>query len=248
MCRHLAYVGPAVPVAHPVTGGEHSLRTQAWAPRDMRGGGTINADGFGVAWWPDPGGARGGESPGASSTAVRYRNPAPIWTDPAVDEVLPLLTARAVLAAVRSATVGTPVAREACAPFTHGRFAFSHNGVVPDWAELLTPAAADLEALTDSAALWARLLAALPGSDPADALATLVRDVTEQRPGARITTLLCDGESAWGTTYYHSLWFRDTGDSAWLASEPVDDTDDWHQIPDHSIVVARPGRVTVAPL
>lgn len=229
MCRHLGYLGPPAPVGELLTRGGHSLRTQSWQPREMRGGGTINADGFGVAWWVpvveargpvsprgtraqeseggearvaggpvSPGGTRaqefesdgsawtrgtraqeseaggvrgadevrmagriGGRSP-ITLVASRYRNPAPIWTDPAVDEVLPQLRSAAVLAAVRSATVGMPVERSACAPFTHGRWAFSHNGVVQDWQRVLTEVAAELgvatlldaESHTDSALLW----------------------------------------------------------------------------------------------
>lgn len=174
MCRHLGYVGRPASVGELLIRGPHSLRVQSWAPRQMRGGGTINADGFGVAWWrtADPAGDRG------TPMASRYRNPAPIWTDPAVEEVLPQLVSAAVLAAVRSATVGMPVERAACAPFTHGRWAFSHNGLVPDWRTVLTAVLADLdgtatrsghtrlfqtvdlleaESPTDSAALWVLL-------------------------------------------------------------------------------------------
>ena len=48
MCRHLAYLGPAVPLAALLLDPPHSLLRQSWAPRDMRGGGSVNADGFGV--------------------------------------------------------------------------------------------------------------------------------------------------------------------------------------------------------
>jgi glutamine amidotransferase len=150
MCRHIGYLGPAVGVGEILTRGTHSLRTQAWAPRDMRGGGTINADGFGVAWW------------GADGSASRYRNAAPIWTDPAVEEVLPQLASTAVLGAVRSATVGMPVERTASAPFTHGRWAFSHNGTIPGWRVVLSTVATEFgspplleaESRTDAATLW----------------------------------------------------------------------------------------------
>jgi len=52
VCRHLAYLGPPVPLAALLYDPPHSLEHQSWAPRDMRGGGTINADGFGVGWYP----------------------------------------------------------------------------------------------------------------------------------------------------------------------------------------------------
>lgn len=141
MCRHLGYLGPPVSVGELVMRGPHSLYVQSWAPADMRAGGTINADGFGVAWWrrADIG------VEGERAAVTRYRNAAPIWTDPAVAEVLGQLESRAVLAAVRSATVGMPVERGACAPFTDEHWAFSHNGVVPDWRTTLPLVLADLD-------------------------------------------------------------------------------------------------------
>ena len=149
MCRHLGYLGPVRSVGGVLTEGVNSLRVQSWAPKDMRGGGTINADGFGAAWWTPAG-------------VTAYRNAMPIWSDPAVDDVLTGIESTAVLAAVRSATVGMPVERNACAPFTDETWAFSHNGVVFGWphamAEIMSevPAAEmlTLAAPTDSAALW----------------------------------------------------------------------------------------------
>ncbi|BDD80255.1 gamma-glutamyl-hercynylcysteine sulfoxide hydrolase [Tsukamurella pulmonis] len=237
MCRHLGYVGTPVPVHEPVTGGEHSLRQQAWAPREMRGGGTINADGFGVAWWT------------ADGTASRYRNAAPVWTDPALDEVLAQITSSAVLGAVRSATAGMPNSREACAPFTDERFAFSHNGVLPEWGTVLSAVApSDLEAVTDSAAIWAALRPRLATGDPGKALAELVGELAAARPDARLNLLLCDGRTLWATAFYHSLWVTHDGASVTLASEPTDARTrggGWRAVPDHSLVVARPDSVTI---
>ncbi|MFC3960526.1 ergothioneine biosynthesis protein EgtC [Nocardia jiangsuensis] len=277
MCRHLGYVGPAVPVGTVLTRGPHSLRTQAWAPRDMRGGGTINADGFGVAWWRGPDSVPAGSAErGADAPVVtRYRNSAPIWTDPAVDEVLPQLGSTAVLAAVRSATVGTPIERTACAPFTGGRWAFSHNGVVPDWRLALSAALSDLdiaattagatrrfqtidllhaEAPTDAAALWVLLrglLGAVEPGDP-DGPATALRDlaaaVLGHAPDSRLTLLLGNGERLWATTVHHGMSALVTADSAVLASEPYDDDPGWQAVADHMLVTAAPGDLTVQPL
>ncbi|MGW4370655.1 ergothioneine biosynthesis protein EgtC [Nocardia takedensis] len=267
MCRHLGYVGPPVRVGDMLTLGPHSLRTQAWAPRDMRRGGTINADGFGVAWW---------RAEDDAVTVSRYRNPAPIWTDPAVEEVLPHLESWAVLGAVRSATVGMPVERSACAPFTRGRWAFSHNGVVPDWRAALTAVAAEFagaaaeldadglfaparlleaESATDSAALWV-LLGALLATDVPDgdwaaapaALRLLLSAVLTHAPDSRLNLLLGDGAQLWATAWYHSLSALVTDDFAILSSEPFDDDPRWQAIPDRSLVTARPGHLAVEPL
>ncbi|ONM48293.1 ergothioneine biosynthesis protein EgtC [Nocardia donostiensis] len=265
MCRHLGYVGPAVPVGELLVRGPHSLRTQAWAPRDMRGGGTINADGFGVAWW------HGGEPP-----VTRYRNPAPIWTDPAVEEVLPHLESTAVLAAVRSATIGMPVERSACAPFLHEQWAFSHNGVVPDWRTVSSAVLSDLDAAatragatrllqtgdlleaesaTDSAALWVLLRRLLDPAAPRDLIASplaalrlLVTTVVTHAPAARLNLLLGDGASLWATAWEHALSALVTDDYAVLASEPYDADPRWQSIPEHSVVRAEPGLLTVESL
>lgn len=283
MCRHLGYVGPAVSVGEMLTTGTHSLRTQAWAPRDMRGGGTINADGFGVAWW------RAAESdstrnPSATSTAAadstllasRYRNPAPIWTDPAVEEVLPQLHSAAVLASIRSATVGMPVERAACAPFTSEQWAFSHNGSVPNWRNVISAALSDLdnaatqfgatrlfetiqlleaESSTDAATLWVllrQLLSAVSPDgfvdSPGTALGLLAAGVLKHAPTARLNFLLGDGETLWATTVHHALSALVTDTFAVLASEPYDDDPNWQSIPDRSLVIARPGKLTIDPL
>ncbi|MEU8896385.1 class II glutamine amidotransferase [Nocardia sp. NPDC048505] len=296
MCRHLGYVGPTAAVGELLTRGVYSLRTQSWAPRDMRGGGTINADGFGVAWWRAAGGGseaaeaqqvtagrgdvsgRGGVpdaglGAGNGLVASRYRNADPIWTDPAVEEVLPQLRSTAVLASIRSATVGMPVERAACAPFLGGRWAFSHNGVVPDWRTVLTAVSADLdtaatqwgatrlfqtarlleaEAPTDSAALWILLGELLDSAgpdgfvaDPGAALALLTETVLRHAPQARLNFLLGDGETLWATTVHHALSALITDDAAILSSEPYDDDPGWQPIKDRCLVTARPGELSI---
>lgn len=271
MCRQLGYVGPPVSVGELVLRGPHSLFVQSWAPADMRGGGTINADGFGVAWWRR---AEVGLD-GVRDAVTRYRNAAPIWTDPAVTEVLGQLESRSVLAAVRSATVGMPLERAACAPFTDEHWAFSHNGVVPDWRPTLLAVQADLnalvgpgealigsaailleaEALTDSAALWVLLrglLAAIrpdgPITSPEDALRLLVTAVLHRQPAARLNLLLGDGDHLWATTCWHALSILMADDYTVLCSEPYDDDPRWQLVGDRQVVAAAPGGCTITDL
>ena len=293
MCRHLGYLGPQVRVGDMLTLGTHSLRTQAWAPAEMRGGGTINADGFGVAWWRESDGSADDGSVDAalfegalfdqalfdtadSVTVSRYRNSAPIWTDPAVEEVLPQLESWAVLGSVRSATVGMPLERAACAPFTQGRWAFSHNGSVPDWRAALTAVAGEFaataselgadrlfdtaqlltaESATDAATLWVLLRGLLAtGSQDGEwsaapaALRLLVSAVLAHSSEARLNFLLSDGAQLWATTCYHSMYALVTDTFAILASEPFDDDPRWQPIPDRSIVTAKPGSLSVEDL
>ncbi|HWD77765.1 MAG TPA: ergothioneine biosynthesis protein EgtC, partial [Kribbella sp.] len=95
MCRHLAYVGPPVTLSSLVLDPEHALFEQSWAPRDMRGGGSVNADGFGIAWY-------------AENQLVRYRRNLPIWTDENLPGLLGAIRSGAVLAAVRNGTDRMP--------------------------------------------------------------------------------------------------------------------------------------------
>lgn len=244
MCRHVGYLGPARTVGDVVTGGDNSLRVQSWAPKDMRGGGTINADGFGAAWWDE-------------SAAVRsYRNAMPIWSDPAVDGVLGAVDATAVVAAVRSATVGMPVERSACAPFTDGTWAFSHNGVVFGWPEAMVDLVSEVDpvdlltlpAPTDSAALWLVLRTLLRRHDPEKALRILVARVRSVSPGPRLNLMLCDGRVLYATTLHHSLSVLRTDNSVTVASEPLDDNPGWMGVGDCKFVLARPGHIDISDL
>ncbi|MFC0529405.1 ergothioneine biosynthesis protein EgtC [Phytohabitans kaempferiae] len=220
MCRHLAYVGPPVALAALLLDPPHSLLRQSWAPRDMRGGGTINADGFGVGWYPPAPEATGGTGPAAASGVdgpVRLRRASPMWSDTGLAELARVTVSTAVLAAVRSATVGMPVVETANAPFAGDGLLLSHNGRIMGWpgsvadlarrlpvTDLLT-----LDAPTDAAFLWAFVRHRLRGGeDPATALAATVAEVTAAAPDSRLNLLLTDGHRIYATTAGHSLWIR----------------------------------------
>ncbi|MBG0566271.1 ergothioneine biosynthesis protein EgtC [Actinoplanes aureus] len=236
MCRHLGYLGSPVPLSDLLLDPPHALVKQAWAPRDMRGGGTINADGFGVGWYP----------PGAEAP-VRYRSAMPIWTDASLPALAGATSAGALLAAVRSATVGLPVVETAAAPFADGRWLFSHNGVVRGWPGTIAGLAGEipvedlltLDAPTDSAALWALVRARLRAGEPAaKAVATVAGEVAASAPGSRLNLLLTDGTQLVATTLGHSLSVRSRRDSVLIASEPLDADPSWRSVPDGRLVVA----------
>lgn len=239
MCRHLAYIGPVVSLAELVLQAPHSLLRQSYAPRDMRGGGTVNADGFGIGWFPP------GEP---SAPARRYRRSTPIWTDASLADLAGEIRSGAVLAAVRNATAGMPVGEGACAPFSDGRWLFSHNGRVSGWPGSLVPLASalpveDLVALdapTDAALLWALVRHRLrAGACAADAVASVVTEVAAAAPQSRLNLLLTDGRTIVGTTWTHALWTRRTDAAIAVSSEPWDPGDDaWVEVPDRSMVVA----------
>ncbi|SIM74321.1 ergothioneine biosynthesis protein EgtC [Micromonospora cremea] len=245
MCRHLAYLGPPVTLAELLFDPQYSLVRQSWAPRDMRGGGTINADGFGIGWYPGDG------------DPVRYRRAQPIWSDPTIAQLAAVTRAGAVLAAVRSATVGMAVLDNAAAPFAEGRWLFSHNGVVRGWPDVVVPLAAGLpvrdlltlDAATDSALLWALVRQRLrAGTDPAEAVGQTVADVAAAAPGSRLNLLLTDGRRAVASVAGHALSVRAAAGSVLLASEPHDDDPGWRPVPEGHLVTATASEVRVSPL
>jgi gamma-glutamyl hercynylcysteine S-oxide hydrolase len=246
VCRHLAYLGPPTTLAALVLEPSHGLLHQSYAPTDMRGGGTVNADGFGVGWYPTTG-----------ADAVRYRGAAPIWSDAAFADVAGVTQTAAALAAVRSATVGMPVTAAAAAPFAEGRWLFSHNGVVRGWPEAVGTLAAalpvvdllTLDAPTDAALLWALVRRHLrAGKDGADALAGVVEDVAAAAPDSRLNLLLTDGATIWATAWGHALSVRVAPGVALVASEPTDSDPGWTGVADRNLVVARPGDCHITPM
>ena len=242
MCRHLAYVGPEVPLKSVLIDPPYGLYRQAWAPRMQRHG-TVNADGFGIGWY-----ASGDPVP------ARYRRAVPIWGDPSLPDLARVTRLSAVLAAVRDATVGTALGEAAAAPFASGSWLFSHNGLLAGW-----PASAAglarvepllaLEAMTDSAFLWALVVDRLrSGTAPDVALAATIEAVEAAGGTGRFNFLLTDGRSIVATTAGDTLWYRRADGGVTVASEPCDDEPGWTEVPDRQLLTAAPSRVTVRPL
>jgi gamma-glutamyl hercynylcysteine S-oxide hydrolase len=232
VCRHLAYLGPPVSLASLVLDPAHSLYEQSWAPTDMRGGGSVNADGFGIGWYAD------GEP-------VRYRRSVPIWADESLPGLAASIRSAAVIAAVRNGTVGMPLMESAAAPFQHRQWFFSHNGLIRGWPGSVAKLAESLpvtdlltmDAPVDSALLWALIVNRLE-LGAAEAVASVVQEVEAAAPGSRLNVLLTDGEQLVATTWTHSLWVRRTDDSVTVSSEPWTTDDGWEEVPDRTLLTA----------
>ncbi|MCZ2817122.1 ergothioneine biosynthesis protein EgtC [Modestobacter sp. VKM Ac-2984] len=224
MCRHLAWLGQPRTLAALVLDPPSSLLVQSYAPRRQRYG-TVNADGWGVGFWAD-----GRPEP------ARWRSERPLWGSGSFASVAPAVSARCVLAAVRSATVGMPIEEAAAAPFTDGRWLLSHNGRV-DRAVL--PPARDAESVVDSA-----LLAALVFSRGLERLGATVREVGAADPAARLNLLAADGTRLLATTWGDTLSVLVTDEGTALASEPWDDDPRWADVPDRTLVEVTPDGLT----
>jgi gamma-glutamyl hercynylcysteine S-oxide hydrolase len=265
MCRHIAYLGPPTTLRSVLIDPPDGLYRQAWAPRQMRHG-TVNADGFGVGWYS-----------GGDPTPARYRRAVPIWADESLPDIARVTRSGAVLAAVRNATEGMAAGERAAAPFASGPWLFSHNGVLAGWPAAAVPVAEkagasaatllSLEALVDSAFLWALVLERLRAGrsmgvalsetigavEAAGANGATVTNGVVVTNGAAVTAgrfnfLLTDGRSIAATACGDTLWYRRSGDAVVVASEPGDDEPDWTEVPDRHVLTATPSLVSVRPL
>lgn len=259
MCRFAAYLGPSRPLSTLLYEPERSLEVLAYLPREMQSG-TVNVDGTGVAWWPDPGGQ-----------PVRYVTAATPWADANLPSLAPRLSSGVQVAAVRSATPGLPFGPANVAPFVHGSDAFAHNGWLGGFrdgvgralaARLPDEQHALMDTVSDSVTLFATFLShRARGAGLVDAVSATVADAVEvcDKEGveATLNLLVSDGRSVVAVRTSHgrpgnSLYtLRDTGPwegGAVVASEPLAPDLDWSAVPDDHVVELTGDRTTVTPL
>ncbi len=255
MCRILAYLGEPFSPALPVLEAEHSLLVQSYRPREMLSG-TANADGFGVVWYHE-------------GRPVRIAGDRPIWQASDLPALLRSVRTPAALAVVRSATPGIPVAggRQ---PMTAGRHAFAFNGAVDDFRARLMrrlhhalpdEVYATLGGVSDTEALFRLAVARLRGGDGgAEALgsatAQVAREARSAGVRARLTSVLCDGDSLVGVRYAtgggaNTLYLAERPPSAplgtVLSSEPLDGGASWQEVPAGSVVRVTEDGVRISP-
>jgi gamma-glutamyl hercynylcysteine S-oxide hydrolase len=245
MCRHLAYLGPSRTLHSLVYEPEHSLEHQAYAPRHNLYN-SLNADGFGVGWYPAT-----GEAP------VRFRRAQPMWTEVSFREVAAAVESGCVLAAVRSATQGFPVDESCAQPFRTGPYLFSHNGRVGAFAGVeakLRELAGDLSDVPEARApVDSALLLAIAaghwraGRSLGEGLAETVFAVTSVTSG-RYNLLATDGTSLAATTWGDSLFVLRADGSVVIASEPYDEDPRWERVPDRSLVTFEGDRLCLSSL
>jgi gamma-glutamyl hercynylcysteine S-oxide hydrolase len=227
MCRHLAWLGAPRSVSSLVLDPPCGLLRQSYAPRRQKRG-LLNADGWGVGLY------------GPAGELARWRSSRPLWSDASFASIAPLLSSGAVLAAVRSATVGMPPDETAAAPFTDGRWLLSHNGKV---SRAALPPSLAAESTCDSAILAAHVFASGPG----DVVATL-RAVAAADPDAYLNVLMTDAEQILAVTWGDELSYLVEPDGVVVASEPWDDDPRWVDVPDRHLIRVTSAGVTVTDL
>ena len=228
MCRHLAWLGEPRTVAELVLDPAYGLQRQSYAPR-RQARGLLNADGWGVGFYAED-----------RAEPVRWRSDKPLWTDVSFASVAPVLRSGAVLAAVRSATVGMPADATAAAPFTDGRWLLSHNGKVD---RSVLPAGLDAESVCDSAVLAAHVFAEGP-----ERVVDTLRKVAADDPGAFLNVLLTDGSRITAVSWGDPMSYLVEPDGVVVASEPYDDDARWVDVPDRHLLEVTSSGVTVTAL
>ena len=250
MCRYVAYIGEAMPARALVFGGTHSLEKQSFAPKELLRG-SVNADGYGVAWYH-------------SGRPTRIREVRPLWHDPDLEGVLTYVRSPCMLAVVRNATVGIPVDRTGLAPLVSDQWTFALNGFIQGFrhtamrrlrASLSDAVYARIEGTSDTETLFMLAIAELQqGASVGQALArvtervlSLARELTLE---AHLNMILADGRTMAATRTSlgdatNSLYLASGGplapDGVLIASEPLDDIGDWQRVPPHHLVESAVG-------
>jgi glutamine amidotransferase len=115
----MAWHGQPVLIEELLFNTKHSLVEQSL--HSTMGAETTNGDGFGLGWYGT------GEGPGL------YRSVSPAWGDRNLRHLAAHVESPLFIAHVRAA-IGSPVQQTNCHPFSHGRWALVHNGLVGGFA------------------------------------------------------------------------------------------------------------------
>jgi ergothioneine biosynthesis protein EgtC len=207
MCRFVLYLGPSLPLSDFITEPSNSLIHQSFHGHERAE--RLNGDGFGVAWY----------APELSDEPAVFRCVTPAWNNRNLQSLARVTRSGCLLAHVRAASTGMVVTETNCHPFTHGRYAFMHNGEVGGFARIRRQLVAMLsdeaygaiEGTTDSEHVFALFLDRLKDADPkdpaqamamADALLAAIRQLValEKAGGGKehsyLNIAIADGRSA----------------------------------------------------
>jgi ergothioneine biosynthesis protein EgtC len=134
MCRFALYLGPPITLGTLITEPVNSIIHQSFHSHERTE--PLNGDGFGVAWYVPE------RSPGPAV----FRSITPAWNNANLASLSRVTVSECILAHVRAASPGLPVTETNCHPFSHGRYAFMHNGGIGGFAKVRR---ALLQSLTD---------------------------------------------------------------------------------------------------
>ena len=235
MCRWVAYTGAPERLENVVTKPARSLVHQSLHASQCKT--ATNGDGFGIGWYGDR------EIPGL------YREISPAWSDENLMSLCAQLSAATFFAHVRAST-GASTARANCHPFSVGPWLFMHNGQIGGFCSIrrrienMIPDRlyGHRRGGTDSEAIFLIALGEMENEGPVGAVRnTLVRiDAEMRRAGIdepfRFAAAMSDGRELcvfrWSSDdLAPSVYYRRSGRSLVVVSEPIDDhADGWQTL------------------
>ena len=240
MCRLAAYLGSEISLAEFLLEPEHSLVKQSWAPKELQEA-TINADGYGIAWL-------------SNNISCLYKNVLPIWSDANLESLGRSLNSPLWLANVRSATPGQGISEANTQPFTKNDLFFTHNGCFKPFdkdikSRLLEYLSNDIKTEingdSDSLYLFALLQQQLLKEENiSNAIIKMMQDlktVCGNDVSALLNFIISDGVSLYACRHAinntsPSLYYSLNQDCVKIASEPLNNTDDWISFAEHSLI------------
>lgn len=240
VCRFVCYSGDQMPVRPIVFGGTHTLVRQSYAPREMRA--SHNADGYGVAWYHE-------------GHPIRIREARPLWHDAELADLLSCVRSTCMFAIVRNASPGIPVDRGEVAPLIFKRWSFGLNGYVRRFrsyamrtlrSTLPDELYGAIQGTSDTETLFLMAIAEIwKGASMATALSRVAERAGSLGVRCRLNMVLSDGESiavsrASNTDETNSLYVARRAPLApggtLVASEPLDASAEWEEVPPQSVV------------
>ncbi|KAI5478960.1 glutamine amidotransferase [Pseudohyphozyma bogoriensis] len=137
MCRLLVVKSEEpIQLALLLTAPAHSIINQASDSRLRLDSGAVNADGFGVGWYPsqllDP-----DPTPGV------FKSCTPAWSDENLRRLAEKVRSELIFAHVRASTTGA-LTQPNCHPWRYGSLLWMHNGCISSWTKIIRKVQADL--------------------------------------------------------------------------------------------------------
>jgi len=127
MCRLVLYLGPELKIGSLVTEPEHSLIVQSYHSEEREE--PLNGDGFGIAWY----------SQNPLEEPAIFKSISPAWNNQNLRNLSRVVHSHCIMAHIRAASPGLPVAEFNCHPFSREQFSFMHNGAISNFHTVKRP-------------------------------------------------------------------------------------------------------------
>lgn len=250
MCRFIAYIGKNPKSLEDLIFNEsNSLVKQSKEAKE--GITSINADGFGIAWY----------DLNINDEPSRYRSILPAWNDPNLKPIISKIRSTCFLGHVRAATVGE-ISYSNCHPFKFNNRVFMHNGTIRGFEkikhdltkELSTPTFLSINGQSDSEYFFALLnnfwdesKTLFQNSENAfkEAIKSIkkLRDTHGLSDLFRLNCIISDGRELVALRYNYPestvvipIYYKELNDSFIIASEPTSSNrSEWQIIPENHL-------------